>query len=136
VSCFAEEQRMPRLLFAWVIWLSLTATSLNVVSAFVLDPSSPSRSQKATCIVPQLVSDDSPLGEDVTVPGKGERNFWGLEQQSKHVLAAVHSRDLVSLLSQRENRLRAAPASVLLPVRVWFPRKLSPPAAQDDPFLG
>ena len=127
---------MPRLLFAWVVWLILTATAVNAVSAFLPNHSSPAQLPHAPCfLVRQLVSDDLPLGEDVAVPGKGERNVWSLEQQGKHLLAAVRARDLVSLFSQRAHVRRPAPAPVLLPVRAWCPRKLSPPSASDEPFL-
>ena len=135
VFCFKDEQVMSHLPFAWVVWLILTATSLNTVSAFVPDQSSPLWSQNSTFALSQLQLDDSPLGEDVSVPGKGRWNFWGIEQQSKQILALVRSHDLVSLVSRRENLLRSAPAPVFLPFRAWFPRKLSPPSAQDDPFL-
>ena len=124
---------MPRFPFAWVVWLSLTATSVNVVSAFLPDPSPLAR--KATSLFTQVMSDDSPLGEDVAGPGKGERNFSEIEGQSKHVLAVLPSREFGVRAAQRENLLRAAPAPFFLPVRVWFPRKLFPPPAQDDPFL-
>ena len=126
---------MPRLLFAWVVWLSLTTTSVNVVSAFLPEHSPLVRPQHTPFLVTQVVADDSPLGEDVAVPGKGERNVWGLEQQSRHLLAAVPARDLVSLFSQRAHVRRPAPAPMLLPVRAWYPRKLSPPSASDEPFL-
>src|SRR5438552_5271080 len=122
---------MPRLLCTWVVWLSLTATSVNVVSAFLPDPASLARPQKATSLFTQVVSDDAPLGEDVAVPGKGGRNFSEIEGQSKHVLALLPSREFVFPVSQGENLLRAAPTPVFLPVRAWFPRKLSPPSAQD-----
>ncbi|HKA52774.1 MAG TPA: hypothetical protein VKJ47_03860 [Candidatus Binatia bacterium] len=124
---------MPRFPFAWVVWLSLTATSVNVVSAFLPDPSPLAR--KATSLFTQVMSDDSPLGEDVAVPGKGERNFSEIEGQSKHVLAVLPTREFVSPVARRENLRHAAPTPVFLPVRLWFPRKLSPPPAQDDPFL-
>jgi len=127
---------MPRLLFVWVVWLSLSATSVNVVSAFLPAPSFPSRSQQDPFLLTQLVSEDSPLGEDIAVPGKGEQNFLEIEGRSKHVFAAGPSREFSVRVLQRENLLRAAPAPAFLPVRVWFPRKLSPPPAQDDPFLG
>ena len=135
MSYLAEEQRMPRL-FAWVVWLVLTATAVNAASAFLLSGSSPSRLPHAPFfLVAQLVSDDVPLGEDVAVPGKGERNVWDCEQHSKYMLAAVHACDLVSLFSPRMRAPRLTPAPVLMPVRVWFPRKLSPPSASDEPFL-
>ena len=123
---------MPRLPFAWIVWLILIAIAANVASAF---PGHSSPSQNATFIATQPALDDSPPGEAISVTREGERSFWGLEQQSNHILAAVRAHALVFLLSQREDLLRAAPTPVLPPVRIWFPRKLSPPSAQDDPFL-
>jgi hypothetical protein len=125
---------MPRVPFAWVVWLILTVIAVNAACAFLPIHVSFPRSQNAPALVSQLFSDDMPLGEDVAVPGKGEREYWGLEQQSKHIILSVPRYDIVSLFTQREHVLRAALVPVL-PVRIWFPRKLSPPAAPDKPFL-
>jgi hypothetical protein len=126
---------MPRyLLSVKIVWLIVAMTSLNVVPAFLPDSSFPSRSQNATLVPAQLTLDDSPLGEVASTASEG-RNLWEIQQQSKQTLALARSCKLVSLALQRENLLRSAPVPVLLPVRMWFPRKLSPPSAQDEPFL-
>src|SRR4051794_41392453 len=125
---------MPRKPFAWVVWLILTVTAVNTAYAFLPSRDSFPHSPNALFLTPQLVSDDVPLGEDVAVPGKGDRECWGLEQQSKYIILSVHRHSIVSLFTPTEHIRRAAPAPVL-PVRIWFPRKLSPSSGPDEPFL-
>lgn len=120
---------------AGVVWVIFLATSLNVAAAFLPDlPASPHSSHTVLALA-QSELDDSPVGESTSTSSSEEQNLCAVQQQTKQVPILVHSCDLVSLVSQRENLLRSAPTPVFLLVRVWFPRKLSPPSAQDEPFL-
>ncbi len=120
---------------ARVVWVIFLATSLNVAAAFLPDLSTSLHSSDTALALAQSELDDSPLGESTSTSSSEEQNLCAVQQQTKQVPVLVRSCDLVSLVSQRENLLHPAPAPVFLPVRVWFPRKLSPPSAQDDPFL-
>jgi hypothetical protein len=117
-----------------IVWLILATTALNVVSAFLPDDSFPARSHHTISVPAQLVSAGSPLGEVASVVAEG-RNLWEIQQRSKQVLALVHSYNFAYSASQKDHRLRAVLVFVASPVRFFFPRKLSPPAAPDEPFL-
>jgi hypothetical protein len=125
---------MPRKSFVWVVWLILTVTAVNTAYAFLPICDSFPHSPNALFLTPQLILDDMPLGEDVAVPGKGERESWGLEQQSKYIILSVHRHDIASLFTQTEH-IRRADRAPVLPVRIWFPRKLSSSPGPDEPFL-
>jgi hypothetical protein len=56
-------------------------------------------------------------------------------RQSKKILALLHSFTLLSHLQEREAQFRSAPVPVFFPTALFFPRKLSPPSAADEPFL-
>ena len=120
---------------ARVVWVIFLATSLNVVAALLPALRTSPQSSNTALVLAQSELDDSPVGESTSTSSSEEQNLCAVQQQTKQVPVLVHSYDLVSLVSRRENLLRAAPAPVFLPVRVWFPRKLSPPSAQDEPFL-
>jgi hypothetical protein len=120
---------------ARVVWVIFLATSLNVAAALLPALPTSLQSSNAALVLAQSELDDSPLGESTSTSSSEEQNLCAVQQQSKQVPILVRSCDLVSLVSQRENLFNSAPAPVFLPVRVWFPRKLSPPSAQDDPFL-
>jgi hypothetical protein len=130
-----RRQLMRHRPLARVVWVIFLATSLNVAAAFLPDlPTSPHSSDTALALA-QSELDDSPLGESTSTSSSEEQNLCAVQQQSKQVPILVRSCDLVSLVSRRENLLRSAPTPVFLLIRIWFPRKLSPPSAQDEPFL-
>ncbi len=130
-----RRQLMRHRRLARVVWVIFLATSLNVVAAFLPDlPISPHSSHTALALA-QSELDDSPVGESTSTSSSEEQNLCAVQQQTKQVPVLVHSCDFVFPVSRRENRLRSALVPVSLPVRFFFPRKLSPPSAQDDPFL-
>ena len=125
---------MPRKPYAWIVWLILTLTAVNTAYVFLPGSDSFPHSPSAPFLAPQLVTDNVPLGEDVAVPGKGDRECWGLEQQSKCLILLGHRQDIASPFTQAEH-IRCGTLVPRLPVRIWFPRKLLPPSGPDEPFL-
>jgi hypothetical protein len=84
-----------------------------------------------------------------TAPSRGpqssvfEESFVASEEreregarQSKQVLRSGCRFALSPFVQQRDDRLRSVLIPVALPLGFFAPRKLSPPAAQDEPFLG
>ena len=126
---------MPRaFLSVGIVWLILATTALSVVSAFLPDESSPARSHHTTFVPTQLAAEDAPLGEVASTAAEG-RNLWEIQERGKQVLAEVHSSNCGYSAAQKNSRFRAAQVFVAAPVRFFFPRKLSPPSASDEPFF-
>jgi hypothetical protein len=121
-----RRQLMRHRPLARVVWVIFLATSLNVVAALLPALLNSPQSSHTALVLAQSELDDSPVGESTSTSSSEEQNLCAVQQQTKQVPVLVHAYDLVSLVSRRDNLLRAAPAPVFLPVRVWFPRKLSP----------
>ena len=56
-------------------------------------------------------------------------------RQSKRVLALVRAFTLFSQMQERDDHFWSALVPAFFPSLLFFPRKLSPPSAENDPFL-
>src|SRR5262245_13722224 len=125
---------MQRLLFSWVSWLILAAVLPNTVAAFPPFDSYLVRSSDATPIVAQSHLDCSDWLFQHTSSVSHKLNLR-CARQSRKTLALLHSFTIPSRLQKRDAHLQAVPAPVFFPTALFFPRKLSPPSAADEPFL-
>jgi hypothetical protein len=57
------------------------------------------------------------------------------ERQNKQVIMRVQASTLLHQLRARNGHCRPTREPVFSPARLFFPRKLSPPSAADEPFL-
>ena len=122
------------LLSVRIICLILTMTSFNIAAIFLSDYSFSAHSHHTVLLPAQLSVDDSPIGEVASTAAEG-RNLWEIQQQDKQVLGVVHSSNFFYSAPQKDHRLRAALVFLSVPARTFFPRKLSPPSATDEPVL-
>jgi len=125
---------MQGLLLSWVVWLILevlslhTAVALLPVASFL--PQSPGP-------IPALTQSYPSPSDSLFTKTSSVSQALSLQcaRQSKHVLALVRSLAPFPQAPERDGRLRSVPVLVSLPFLFLFPRKLSPPSAEDDPFL-
>ena len=125
---------MQRLLLSWAVWLMLEVLSLHTAVVFLpaasFLPQSPDPVPAVTQSYPS--PSDSLFTETSSV---SQQLSLRCARQSKQVLVLVRSLDLFLVAQDRDGRLRSVPVPVSLPFLFLFPRKLSPPSAEDDPFL-
>jgi len=125
---------MQGLLLSWVVWLILEVLSLHTAVALLpaasFLPQSPGPIPALTQYYPSpsdsLFTKTSSVSQALSLQ---------CARQSKHVLALVRSLAPFPQAPERDGRLRSVPVLVSLPFLFLFPRKLSPPSAEDDPFL-
>ena len=125
---------MQRLLLSWVVWLILEVLSLHTAVALLpaasFLPQSPGP-------IPALTQSYPSPSDSLFTKTSSVSQALSLQcaRQSKHVLALVRSLAPFPQAPERDGRLRSVPVLVSLPFLFLFPRKLSPPSAEDDPFL-
>lgn len=125
---------MQRLFLSWVAWLILEVLSLNIAAALLPVDSDVPQSSNAiptfTRSYPdcndRLFKETSSVSHELSL-----RCAW----QSKRIHTLVHSFSRALHQQPGDSRLWSRPAPDPLPVRLFFPRKLPPPSATDDPFL-
>ena len=125
---------MQGLLLSWVVWLILEVLSLHTVVALLPAASFlpqfpgpiPAFTQSYPSPSDSLFTETSSVSQALSLQ---------CARQSKHVLALVRSLAPFPQAPERDGRLRSVPVLVSLPFLFLFPRKLSPPSAEDDPFL-
>jgi len=132
---FLKETIMRRFLPVWVGWLILAAILLRGAAAFL--PGNPflSYSSKAE---PALVRADLDSGEVLFQETFSVSQELSLQCRQEYRQSCPLAPSLVTSDSwwERANRwsvvqIRVAPLATLF----FFPRKLSPPSAEDGPFL-
>jgi len=125
---------MQGLLLSWVVWLILEVLSLHTAVALLpaasFLPQSPGP-------IPALTQSYPSPSDSLFTKTSSVSQALSLQcaRQSKHVLALVRSLAPFPQAPERDGRLRSVPVLVSLPFLFLFPRKLSPPSAEDDPFL-
>ena len=123
---------MRRLLLSLVSWLMLEAILLNTAAALLpADSCLPQSSHTSTTFAQShqdcsdwLFKNTSSVSHELSLQCK---------RQSKRVLALVHFFTLFSQTQERDGHLRPALTPVFFPTLFFFPRKLSPPSATDEP---
>jgi hypothetical protein len=125
---------MQRFLLPWVVWLMLEASLLNAAVAFLPADPGPPQSPNTTPTFTQSCPDSS---NSLFKGTSSVSQELGLQcaRQSKQVFALVRACTLFLQVQERDGHLRSAPAPVFSPALFFFPRKLSPPSAEDEPFL-
>jgi len=128
------RETMYRVFLSWVVWLMLEMLWLNTAAALLLVHAPLPQSFGPTFTFVQSQADDSD-GLCKNTTSVSSELVLQCEQQSKQVYPLVRVATLSSLTQQRGERRWLRPAPVPPPVHFFFPRKLSPPSAQDEPFL-
>jgi hypothetical protein len=125
---------IQRLLFSWLVWLLLTPVPLNTGAISLLGDAHP----------PQPSSQGE---EGIQSHKDAQRDFFKetssvsqefslqSERQSKKARVLIRRLDTALRDQDRTHRLRSVQTFVPRPARFFFPRKLSPPAASDEPFV-
>src|SRR5215470_14297394 len=125
---------MQRFFFAWAIWLMIEAMVSPAAAVFppvcarAPQPPrpGPAFAQSYTNPSEGLFKQTSSFSEEFSLQGTSE---------SRTVFALPHPVAVLAKKPERGSRLRPVPVPACFPLRVLFPRKLSPPSAEDDPFL-
>jgi hypothetical protein len=128
------RETMYRLFLSWVVWLMLEMLWLNTAAAFSLVNAHLPQASGTTPTFAQSQSDCSD-GLCKNTASVSSELVLQCERQSKQVHPLIHVSTLFLLAQQGNERHCLQPASAPPLVRFFFPRKLSPPAAQDEPFL-
>lgn len=123
-----------RLLLSWIVWLVLAAIPVNLAKACVSADATASQSGDT---IPALTYSHSNPQDRVfkSTPSVSEALSLQCERQSKKSRTIVRRFDIPPQPRHKDGHFHfdAVPSFVL--VRFFFPRKLSPPSAEDDPFL-
>lgn len=133
-SCSCVYSSMHRRVYVWVLWLILAANALSVAASLHLAAEVRSRvpTLEFTSTPPRPGTRDWLFTEPPAVsPAMGLR----YAHQSKQPLLLARSVSLVPFVQEHTR----PPQTVLVPAfsrwRFFYPRKLSPPSADDDPSL-
>ena len=129
-----KDMTLRRVLFSWLVWSTLGALVLQTLIVLVLTPSFLHQLPNLTFTGSRLYrgSNNSLFEETAGVSQELSREC---AQQSRQALASACSFDTLAPLQQRDGRLGSVPAPISLLILAFLPRKLSPPSAEDDPFL-
>jgi len=125
---------MQRFLLAWLVWLMLEAILLQAAAVLLLGGSSLPQSSETASALTSANSDSSDSLFKETFSVSQELSFL-CKQESKQSCALDPSVDPLLRVQERDDRWPLARVVVSLPTVFFFPRKLSPPSAEDDPFL-
>jgi len=117
-----------------VIWLILGAISLNAIVPLQAAPATLAHPLPVPSAVMESFGDgDEALFQAIS---SISREFsLQCARQSKQVLALTHSFGLYTGNREQVFRLHTVVAQVFSPLLVSFPRKVAPPASDNDPFL-
>ncbi len=117
-----------------VIWLILGAISLNAIVPLQAAPATLAHSLPVPSAVMESFGDgDEALFQAIS---SISREFsLQCARQSKQVLALTHSFGPYAGNREQALRLHTIVAQVFSPLPVSFPRKVAPPASDNDPFL-
>ncbi len=125
---------MRRFLPVWVVWLILEVVSLRATVA-LLPVAASSPSSFGTIFV-FTICDTNRSNPLLKEPASASQELNLLcEQESKHVSALTHFCDLCLTAQQRNTCLQLVSTRDLPSPLFFSPRQLSPPSADDDPFL-
>jgi len=125
---------MGRLFPSWLSWLVLEAILLSTAIAFA-----PADSRFFPSVHPFSAFTESCLdySDWLFKDTASASHELGLqcERQNKQVITRVQASTLLHQLRERNSHCRPTREPVFSPARLFFPRKLSPPSAADEPFL-
>jgi len=124
---------MQCFLFAWVNWLMLEAMLLPA-AVFPLTCARPLLSPRLGLSFAQSYANSNESLFEQTSSFLEEFSLQDASE-SRPVLTLPYRVAVLSKKQERDGRLRPVPVPTCFPLRVLFPRKLSPPSAEDDPFL-
>ena len=124
---------MQCFLFAWVIWLMLEAMLLPT-AVFPLTCARPRQSPRLGLSFAQSYANPSEGLFKQTSSFSEEFSLQSVSE-SRPVLMLHHPVAVLSKKQERDGHLRPVPVPICFPLLIFFPRKLSPPSAEDDPFL-
>jgi hypothetical protein len=124
---------MQHFFFAWVVWLMLEAMLLPTAVAF---PPACARPCQSPLSISFAQSYANPGGGLLKQTSSFSEEF-GLQgaQGRRQVLTLPRSALVLSQGQEKDDRLRLVLVPSFSPLLVFFPRKLSPPSAEDDPFF-
>ena len=130
----AATQIMRRAFLSRVIWLILGAISLNAAVPLQAAPAAFAHSLPVpSAVMESYVAGDEALFQAIS---SVSREFsLQCARQSKQVLALTHSFGPYSGDREQALRMHTIVAQVFSPLLVSFPRKVAPPASDNDPFL-
>ena len=129
-----KDTTLRPVLFSWLVWSTLgtlvlqTLVGLALTTCFLGQPPH----TMFTVSRPYRGSNNSLFEETAGVSQELSREC---AQQSRQALASACSFDPFAPLQQRDGRLGSVPVPISLLILSFLPRKLSPPSAEDDPFL-
>jgi hypothetical protein len=125
---------IQRLLFSWLVWLLLIAVPLNTGATLLLgDAPLPQPSSQGE----EGIQSHKDAQRDFFKETSSASQEFSLqsERQSKKTRVLIRRLDTTLQDQDRTRRLRSAPIIISRPTHFFFPRKLSPPTASDDPFM-
>ena len=134
IGFISPREIMHRVFLSWAVWLLLEMLWFNTAAALLLVHAPLPRSFGPTLTFAQSQSDGSD-GLCKNTSSVSSELVLQCEQQSKQAHPLVRVSTLSLLTQQQGERRWLRPVPVPPPVHFFFPRKLSPPSAQDEPFL-
>jgi len=125
---------MPHFFFAWVIWLMLEAMLFPAAVAFPPACAPPLQSSRSGISFTQSYA--NPSGDLFKQTSSFSEEF-GLQgaAENRQMLALPRTGSVLSQEQEGDSHLQPLPVPIFSPLLVFFPRKLSPPSAEDDPFF-
>ena len=125
---------VQRLLFFWLVWLLLIVVPLNTGATFLLGDSP---SLQPSNQVSEWIQSHRDTPRDFFKETSSVSQEFSLQSERQSKKARVLVRRLATALrdQDRTQRLRSVLIIITRPARFFFPRKLSPPTASDEPFV-
>jgi len=124
---------MQHFFFAWVVWLMLEAMLFPAAVAFSPACARPFQTPFRVSFAQSYAN---PSGDLLKQTSSFSEEFGLLGAQgSRQVLTLPRSALVLSQGQEKDDRLRLVLVPIFSPLLVFFPRKLSPPSAEDDPFF-
>jgi len=126
-------QLMPHFFFAWVVWLMLEALLLPVAVAFPPACARPFQSSRGISFAQSYAN---PSGDLLKQTSSFSEEFGPQgARESKQQLALPRIGSVLAQKQEKDDHLQPILVPNSSPLLIFFPRKLSPPSAEDDPFF-
>jgi hypothetical protein len=129
-----ESTPVQRVRSFWVIWFLLAVMSSNIGGALFATTVDASQSSDPTPVLAGARAGRGNLLSESVSSASREFSLQN-QRQSKKVRMLIRRGDTVHQSPQEKSDFRLIRMPAFLPVRFFFPRKLSPPSASEDPFL-
>ena len=133
MATFPEDTIVRRFLCRWVVRFSVGVLFLYSTAHLPPLHSFPPRLPDTGSAFTHF----DPYSSDLLFQEAAASEKFSIESasESKQVIVLRRCLDLCPQVRERDNRIWSVQEAVSLPFLLFFPRRLSPPSAEGDPFL-